>query len=44
MELQRKVGKQAPEIGFSKGHLQQIEEQRMLQALHGNRDDPEGER
>jgi transposase len=35
-ELERKVGQQALEIDFLKGCLQHIEEQRMLQALHGN--------
>ena len=34
-ELERKVGQQALEIDFLKGCLQRIEEQRMLQALHG---------
>jgi transposase len=36
-ELERKVGQQALEIDFLKGCLQHIEEQRMLQALIGNR-------
>ena len=35
-QLERKVGQQALEIDFLKGCLQRIEEQRMLQALHGN--------
>jgi len=34
-ELERKIGPQAVEIDFLKGCLQRIEEQRMLQALHG---------
>src|SRR5213078_512235 len=34
-ELERKIGQQALEIDFLKGCLQRIEEQRMLQALHG---------
>lgn len=34
-QLERKVGQQAVEIDFLKGCLQQIEEQRMLQALTG---------
>ena len=34
-ELERKVGQQALEIDFLKECLQRIEEQRMLQALHG---------
>ena len=36
-ELERKIGQQALEIDFLKGCLQRIEEQRMLQALTGNR-------
>jgi transposase len=43
-ELERKVGQQALEIDFLKGCLQHIEEQRMLQALTGNRGLPEGQR
>src|SRR6516165_6871293 len=35
-ELERKVGQQALEIDFLKECLQRIEEERMLQALHGN--------
>src|SRR5450631_1669953 len=35
-ELERKIGQQALEIDFLKGCLQRIEEQRMLQAFHGN--------
>jgi len=34
-ELERKIGQQAVEIDFLKGCLQRIDEQRMLQALHG---------
>ena len=34
-ELERKIGQQVLEIDFLKGCLQRIEEQRMLQALHG---------
>jgi transposase len=34
--LERKIGQQALEIDFLKGCLQRIEEQRRLQALHGN--------
>ena len=34
-QLERKVGQQTLEIDFLKGCLQQIEEQRMLQALTG---------
>ena len=34
-QLERKVGQQALEIDFLKGCLQQIEEQRMMQALTG---------
>ncbi len=34
-QLERKVGQQTLEIDFLKGCLQRIEEQRMLQALHG---------
>ena len=34
-ELERKIGQQVVEIDFLKGCLQRIEEQRMLQALHG---------
>ncbi len=34
-QLERKVGQQAVEIDFSKGCLQKLEEQRMLQALTG---------
>src|SRR5712664_404109 len=36
-ELERKIGQQALEIDFLKVCLQRIEEQRMLQALTGNR-------
>jgi transposase len=35
-ELERKIGQQTLEIDFLQGCLQRIEEQRMLQALHGN--------
>jgi transposase-like protein len=35
-ELERKIGQQTREIDFLKGCLQRIEEQRMLQASHGN--------
>jgi transposase len=35
-ELERKIGQQALEIGFLKGCLQRIEEQRMLQAFTKN--------
>jgi transposase len=35
-ELERKIGQQAVEIDFSKGCLQRIEEQRMLQASTGS--------
>src|ERR1044071_5216701 len=38
-ELERKVGQQTLEIGFLKGWLQRIEEQRKLQALTGSRRD-----
>ncbi len=41
-ELERKIGQQALEIDFLKGCLQRIEEQRMLQAVTGNRGLPEG--
>jgi transposase-like protein len=34
-QLERKVGQQTLEIDFLKGCLQQVEEQRMLQALTG---------
>jgi hypothetical protein len=34
-ELERKVGQQTLEIGFLKGCLQRIEEQRRLQAFSG---------
>ncbi len=34
-QLERKVGQQTVEIDFLKGCLQRLEEQRMLQALHG---------
>ena len=34
-ELERKIGQQVLEIDFLKGCLQRIDEQRMLQALHG---------
>ena len=36
-ELEQKVGQQAMEIDFLKRCLQRVEEQRMLQALTGNR-------
>jgi transposase-like protein len=35
-ELERKIGQQTLEIDFLKRCLQRIEEQRMLQASHGN--------
>lgn len=35
-ELERKVGQQAMEIDFLKGCLQNIEEQRALQAINGS--------
>lgn len=35
-ELERKIGQQTLEIDFLQGCWQRIEEQRMLQALHGN--------
>src|SRR5258706_13169407 len=35
-ELERKIGQQSLVIGFLKGCLQRIEENRMLQALTGN--------
>ena len=43
-ELERKIGQQALELDFLKGCLQRIEEQRMLQALTGNRRLPKGPR
>jgi hypothetical protein len=41
-ELERKIGQQALEIDLLKGCLQRIEEQRMLQAVTGNRGLPKG--